>query len=164
MYLVKESPCWGFYQTINQTRKKTMKLLLTAFCAAMFTTPLAFAEVEGKKCDKKCSKDKQEETLVAEAGEKKCDKKKCDKKKCDKDKEAEKEATLIVKAEKEAALAHCGKCGKCKDCKDGVKCEKCKKHEEDKKEEKKEGTLMAGKKCGKKCDKDKEAEKEATLA
>jgi hypothetical protein len=125
-----------------------MKLLLTTFCAALFISPLAFAEGEGKKCDKKCDKDKQEETLITEAGEKK----KCDKK-CDKEKEAEKEATL----------AHCGKCEKCKDCKDGEKCEKCKKHAE----EKKAGTLMAEaekKKCDKKCDKDKEAEKEATLA
>jgi len=94
-----------------------MKLLLTTFCAALFISPLAFAEGEGKKCDKKCDKDKEakeetiahcgkckkdgehkdgekkeeakkEGTLMAEAEKKKCDKK------CDKEKEAEKEATL----------------------------------------------------------------------
>lgn len=81
-----------------------MKLLLTAFCAVMITSPLAFA---GDKCEKKkCDKEKDEATMLA------CDKcskhnkkkkeekkegtllagKKCDKKKkCDKDKE---EATL----------------------------------------------------------------------
>ena len=140
-----------------------MKLLLTAFCAAMITSPLAFA---GDKCEKKkCDKDKEEATLLAHcgkcgkecAGEEKCEKckkraeekkegtlmagKDCDKKKCDKDKE---EATL---------LAHCGKCGDCKK-KD---CEKCKKAKEEKKEE----TLMAESKCKKKCDKEEE---EATLA
>jgi hypothetical protein len=82
-----------------------MKLLLTTFCAAIFVTPLAFAE---SKCEKKCDKEaKKEGTLIAEAGGKKCDKK-CDKeakeetladcKKCDKDKkkegEAKKEGTL----------------------------------------------------------------------
>jgi hypothetical protein len=66
-----------------------MKLLLTAFCAAMITAPLAFA---GDKCDKKkCDKETEESTLVAE---------KC-KKKCDKEEAAE-----------ESTLAHCGKCGK----------------------------------------------------
>ena len=104
-----------------------MKLLLTAFCAAMITSPLAFA---GDKCEKKkCDKEKEEATLIVG---KECDKKK----KCDKDKE---EATL---------LAHCGKCGDCKK-KD---CEKCKKA----KEKKEEGTLMAESKCKKKCDKEKE--------
>jgi hypothetical protein len=112
-----------------------MKLLLTAFCAAMITSPLAFA---GDKCEKKkCDKEKEEATLIVG--------KDCDKKKCDKDKDKE-EATL---------LAHCGKCGK--ECAGEEKCEKCKKRAE----EKKEGTLMAGKDCDKKkCDKDKE---EATL-
>jgi hypothetical protein len=138
------TPSFGFYETNNQIRKKTMKLLLTAFCAAIFVSPLAFAEGAEKKCEKKCDKDKQEETLTAEAGEKK---------KCDKEEV------------KEETIAHCGKCGKCKDCKDGVKCEKCKKHEEEK-DAKKEGTLMAEaekKKCDK-CPKKAEEEKEATLA
>ncbi len=87
-----------------------MKLLLTAFCAVIFVTPLAFAESAEKKCEKKCDKGKQEETL-AHCG--KCGKgdkheegkeeekkegtlvaeSKC-KKKCDKEEEAEKEATL----------------------------------------------------------------------
>jgi hypothetical protein len=101
-----------------------MKLLLTAFCAAMITAPLAFA---GDKCDKKkCDKETEESTLVAEKCKKKCDKEeekkegtliaeKC-KKKCDKEEAAE-----------ESTLAHCGKCGK------GDKHEK--------EEEKKEGTL-----------------------
>jgi hypothetical protein len=82
-----------------------MKLLLTAFCAAMITAPLAFAD----KCDKKkCDKEeaKEESTLVAE---------KC-KKKCDKEEAAEEESTL----------AHCGKCGK------GDKHEEDKKEEEKK--------------------------------
>ena len=78
-----------------------MKLLLTAFCAAMITSPLAFAE----KCEKgKCDKDKEESTMVAPCD--KCDKhkkdekkedallaEKCDKEKCDKDKE---ESTLLA--------------------------------------------------------------------
>lgn len=55
----------------------------------MITAPLAFA---GDKCDKKkCDKETEESTLVAE---------KC-KKKCDKEEAAE-----------ESTLAHCGKCGK----------------------------------------------------
>jgi hypothetical protein len=97
-----------------------MKLLLTAFCAAMITAPLAIA---GDKCEKKkCDKEKEESTLVAEKCKKKCDKEeeestlvaeKC-KKKCDKE-------------EEESTLAHCGKC------------KKGDKHE--KEEEKKEGTL-----------------------
>lgn len=129
-----------------------MKLLLTAFCAALITSPLAFAE---GKCDKgKCDKEKEESTLVAEGG-------KCDKGKCDKEKEKE-ESTLVAASTAGDQLAHCGKCGKgekCKDCKDGEKCEKCKKHEE---ETKKEGTLMAESKCKKgKCD--KEEEEESTL-
>ena len=72
-----------------------MKLLLTAFCAAMITAPLAFAgdKCDKKKCDKeteestlahcgKCGKgdkhekeeEKKEGTLVAEKCKKKCDK------------------------------------------------------------------------------------------
>ena len=82
-----------------------MKLLLTAFCAAMITSPLAFA---GDKCEKsKCDKAKEEATLAAVPCDK-CEKhnkkekkeegtliagKDCDKKKCDKDKE---EATLLA--------------------------------------------------------------------
>ena len=111
-----------------------MKLLLTAFCAAMFTSPLAFAD----KCEKsKCDKDKDESTLVAEAG-------KCDKGKCDKDKD---ESTLVTVSTTADQLAHCGKCGK------GEKHEKGEKKEE---AEKEKGTLIAGKDCEKsKCDKDK---------
>jgi hypothetical protein len=86
-----------------------MKLLLNAFFAVIFVTPLAFAESTEKKCDKKCDKDKQEETL-ADCG-------KCEKKKCDKEEEAKKEGTLVAEgkckkkcdkeeeAEKEATLA-----------------------------------------------------------
>jgi hypothetical protein len=80
-------------------QNQTMKLLLTAFCAAMITTPFAFAE---GKCDKKkCDKDKEESTLVAEKCKKKCDEdkeestlvaEKC-KKKCDEEKE---ESTLLA--------------------------------------------------------------------
>jgi hypothetical protein len=70
-----------------------MKLLLTTFCAALFISPLAFAEA--KKCEKKCDKAK-EETLLADC------------KKCDKDKkkeEAKKEGTVIA----EAGQKKCGK-------------------------------------------------------
>ena len=96
MYLVKESPCWGFIRSITKLEKTTMKLLLTAFCAIFFVTPLAFAESAEKKCEKKCDKDKQEETL-ANCG-------KCGKgEKHEEGKDAEK---------KEGTLAHCGKCDK----------------------------------------------------
>ena len=79
-----------------------MKLLLTAFCAAMITAPLAFADkCDKKKCDE--AKEKEESTLVAEKCKDKCDKEeaaeestlvaeKC-KKKCDKEEAAE-ESTL----------------------------------------------------------------------
>ncbi len=82
-----------------------MKLLLTAFCAAMFTTSLAFAE--GDNCDKCPDKAiKDESTMVAPCD--KCDKHKkdekkeegtltagkdCDKGKCDKDKD---ESTVLA--------------------------------------------------------------------
>ncbi|MEY3395903.1 MAG: hypothetical protein RL346_2140, partial [Verrucomicrobiota bacterium] len=70
-----------------------MKLLLTVFSAALFTSSALFAKDCDKKCDKKDEAKKDEATLVAEG--------KC-KKKCDKEGE-EKEATII---------AHCGKCKK----------------------------------------------------
>jgi hypothetical protein len=125
-------------------QNQTMKLLLTAFCAAMITTPFAFAE---GKCDKKkCDKDKEESTLVAEKCKKKCDEEKEEstlvadkcKDKCDDKDGCDDEATLIAEkckkkcdkeeSEEESTLAHCGKCGK------GDKHEK-------EEEEKKEGTL-----------------------
>ncbi|MFN5639106.1 MAG: hypothetical protein ACK6AY_07535 [Akkermansiaceae bacterium] len=56
-----------------------MKLLLTTFCAALFISPLAFAEGEGKKCEKKCDKEPKKEETVADC------------KKCDKDKKKEEE-------------------------------------------------------------------------
>ena len=66
-----------------------MKLLLTAICAAAFTTPLVFAE-EGK-CDKKCDGEKKDESTMVVP----CDK--CDKHKEDaKKEEAKKESTIIA--------------------------------------------------------------------
>jgi hypothetical protein len=113
-----------------------MKLLLTTFCAALFISPLAFAE--SKKCDKKCDKEKEakEGTIIAHCG--KC-KKDGEHKDGEKKEEAKKEGTMIAEA-------------------DGKKCDKkCDK------EEKKEGTLADCKKCDK--DKKKEEEKkEGTLA
>jgi hypothetical protein len=89
-----------------------MKLLLTTFCAALFISPLAFAE--SKKCDKKCDKEKEakEGTIIAHCG------------KCKKDGE-HKDGEKKEEAKKEGTLADCKKCDK----------------DKKKEEEKKEGTL-----------------------
>lgn len=149
------------WESISYLKPKTkttdMKLLLTAFCAAMITSPFAFAD----KCEKgKCDKEKQESTLVAEAG-------KCDKCKKGDDADKKEEGTLVAEAAKCEKCKDGKKCEKCKKAgekEEGTlaegKCDKCKKGDADKKEE---GTLAEGK-CKKgKCDKDEDKE-ESTIA
>lgn len=79
MYLVSDDPFGVLIRIITKLEKTTMKLLLTTFCAALFISPLAFAEGEGKKCEKKCDKEPKKEETVADC------------KKCDKDKKKEEE-------------------------------------------------------------------------
>jgi len=122
-----------------------MKLLLTTFCAALFISPLAFAEA--KKCEKKCDKEKEE--TIAHCG--KCGK--GEKHEGEKKEEAKKEGAVIA----EAGEKKCDK--KCDKAKEETLLADCKKCDKDKKKEeaKKEGTVIAEagqKKCGKKCDKE----------
>ena len=141
--------------TSNYNNTRPMKLIATAFCAALLSSSYAFAE----KCEKgKCDKEKEESTLV-------------DCKKC-KDKEKEEEETTLAgkckkdgecdKEKEEATLAgKCKKDGECdKEKEEATLAGKCKKDGECDKE--KEEATLAGK-CKKDgdCDKDKE---EATLA
>jgi hypothetical protein len=125
----------NFPRRLNQQQNQyqLMKLFLSALCASLIVSPLAFAG----KCEKKeCDKEKKEETILADCG-------KC-KKDGDKDKEKE-EGTI---------LADCGKCKKDgdKEKEEGTLAGKCKKECD---EDKEEGTLLAGK-CKKECDEDKE--------
>jgi hypothetical protein len=88
-----------------------MKLLLSALCATLIGAPFAFAS----DCEKKCDKEKKEETLLSDC------------KKCKKDGEADKEkaeGTLLA----EGCKKKDGDCNKDKDAEGTLLAGNCKKN------------------------------------